>query len=263
MRIATAGEHRASGLRKAAPAVLPALICAIFLTAPAPASAACEADYCTSVTTRQSGIYLLSIPAKGLRFLYPSLADCTWNVEAVYGDGTEPGEYTFSEATGLTASHTYPEPGTYVFHAYATKGLKDGTAIPCPDLHIEATVIFPEPPPPPPPEEPEGEPTQPPVGAGGPAPGVIGPEPTALLSPTAPYWRDCGGELLTHRVRCRKARQVVRAARAILTRVRPSRRLAQGAVFRVAGFNCRLLRTPFAEFSCRRGGRRILGPTVG
>ena len=107
-------------------------------------------------------------PAITIGFFYEELDGCTWDVEAQYGDGSEPGEYVFSETDGLEAEHTYPEPGVYTFDAYATEGLHDGTSEPCPDLHIQATVTYPEPPPPKEPEEPEPEePVKVPAGGSG------------------------------------------------------------------------------------------------
>ena len=133
------------------------LLGALALPSSAQADPACEADKCLTVVTKPDGSYTLAIPGNAIGFFYEELDGCTWNVEAQYGDGSEPGEYVFSETDGLEAEHTYPAPGVYTFDAYATQGLHDGTSEACPDLHVQATVTYPEPPPPKEPEEPEPE----------------------------------------------------------------------------------------------------------
>ena len=71
-------------------AVLPVLAATLLLS-PAPrAEAACAADYCFTFTTNENGTYVLSIPPGTLGLFYPQLADCTWDIEAQFGDGSEP-----------------------------------------------------------------------------------------------------------------------------------------------------------------------------
>jgi hypothetical protein len=227
--------------------------------APRASAAGCEADHCTIsgmiVVTEPDGRATLKIPGKLVRIAYPALKECTWEVEAQYGDGSPPGSYVFSEAAGLEAEHTYPEPGTYTFNAYATNGMHDGTSEPCPDVHIEATVIYSDSTP----EEPEGhepEGVKPPPsgGAGSPAvtlpPLIIPP----LRSPKpVPFWKACGGGVRAHLVGCDKAKRVIHSARELLSRSRPE----QGATFRAAGFSCRVRNG--GTLSCRHGAQRVLG----
>ena len=73
------------------------------------------------------------------------------------------------------------------------------------------------------------------------------------------FWRDCGNDIRAHRLPCPKARRVIGAARSILTRARPSERLAQGAVFKAEGFSCRLRDDAAGSVSCWRGRQRALG----
>jgi hypothetical protein len=236
--------------------LLAALAAGLALISPPPASAAeCEADYCTTVFTEPDGRATLTIPGGLVRFAYPALKECTWEVEAQYGDGSPSGSYVFSEAIGLEAEHTYPQPGVYVFNAYAAQGMHDGTSEPCPDVRIEATVVYPDSTPPPEETEepgPEGPgvqapggevaaaPTQPPAGAASPTP-----------LPT--YWRACGGGVRAHLAGCRRAKEVIRAAKGLLSQAR----LEQGATLRAAGFSCRLRGD--GDLACRRGKQRVLG----
>jgi hypothetical protein len=222
----------------------------------AASAAGCEADYCTTLITEPDGRATLKIPGKLVRLVYPQLKECTWEVEAQYGDGSPSGSYVFSEAIGLEAEHTYPEPGEYTFNAYATHGMHDGTSEPCPDVHIEATVIYPKPPPPPEEkEEPEAE-----------GPGVLSPgggSPAAAAQPLAPasvptpqpipYWRACSGGVRAHLVTCHRAKQVITAARKHLAMAG----LERGATFMAAGFSCRL--RGGGKLACRRGKQRVLG----
>ena len=67
-------------------------------------------------------------------------------MEAQYGDGSEPGEYVFNEAEGLEAEHTYPGAGgLHSSTPTQPKGCTTATSEACPDLHIEATVTYPDP----------------------------------------------------------------------------------------------------------------------
>jgi hypothetical protein len=208
------------------------------------------------VITEPDGRATLKIPGKLVRFAYPQLKECTWEVEAEYGDGSPNGSYVFSEAIGLEAEHTYPEPGVYTFDAYATHGEHDGTSEPCPDVHVEATVVYPDSTPPEEPEEPapEGPGVQAP---GGGSSAAAATQPPAAAEPPAtqpnPYWRACGGGIRVHLVACHRAKQVIRAARDLLSRAR----LEQGASFKAAGFSCRLLGN--GDLACRRGKQRVLG----
>ncbi len=238
------------------------LLGALALPSPAQADPACEADKCLTVVTKPDGSYTLAIPGNAIGFFYEELDGCTWNVEAQYGDGSEPGEYVFSETDGLEAEHTYPAPGVYTFDAYATEGLHDGTSEACPDLHIQATVTYPEPPPPKEPEEPEPEePVKVPAGGSGVAASPqVQPPDIQLPAPAIDrFWRDCGKDVRAHRLPCPKARRVIGAARSILARARPSERLAQGAVFKAEGFSCRLRDDAAGSVSCWRGRQRALG----
>jgi hypothetical protein len=245
-------------IRKTARAILPLLLLgALALPSPAQAGPACDADQCLTVITGPDGSYELKIGANSIGFFYEELDGCTWAVEAQYGDGSEPGEYVFSETEGLEAAHTYPAPGVYTFDAYATEGLHDGSSEPCPDIHIQATVTYPEPPPP---KEPE-EPAKGPAGGSGAAapPQAQLPDIQLPAAATDRFWRDCGNEIRAHRLPCPKARRVIGAARSVLTRARPSERLAQGAVFKAEGFSCRLRDDAAGSVSCWRGRQRALG----
>lgn len=224
---------------------------------PATASAAeCDADYCTERTTNSNGVYILVIPAGGIA-LVPggsAFADCKWNVKADFGDGSEPEELEFDAAKEFRSSHKFPEPGIYYVDIHASNGVHAGDLTKCPDLHIRAKVTYPEPPP----EETE-EPG--PEGPGAQAPGggdavVAIQPPVAAAGPTpqpSPYWRACGGGVRAHLVACRRAKQVLRTARALLS----GARLEQGATFRAAGFSCRARAN--GDLACRRGQRRVLG----
>lgn len=239
------------------------LLGVLALGGPARADAACEADYCTTAITEPDGRYQLNIAADLLGFFYPDLDGCTWSVEAQYGDGSEPGAYVFNEAEGLEAEHTYPEPGVYTFHAYATEGLHDGTSEACPDLQIDATVVYPDPTQPEEPEEPQPEePVKPQPGGSAPGGQLPAPAP-AGQAPASPaivrFWRECGNGIRAHSLPCPRARRVIGTARSILTRVRSAERLADGAVFPAAGFSCRLRGDDAGSVSCRRGRRRALG----
>jgi hypothetical protein len=238
------------------------LLGALALPSPAQADPACEADYCTIAVTKPDGRYQLTIPPHVVGFFFEELAGCTWTaVEAQYGDGSEAGEYEFGDAEGLEAEHTYPEPGVYIFHAYATEGLHDGTSEACPDFHVQATVTYPEPPPLEP-EEPEPEePVRGPAGGSAVAapPQIQLPDLQLPVPATERFWRDCGKDIRAHRVPCPRARRVIAAARSILTRARPSERLAQGAVFKAGGFSCRLRDDAAGSVSCWRGRQRALG----
>lgn len=240
--------------------LLASLLGVLALAGPARADAACEADYCTAAITDANGRYKLTIGPHSVGFFFPALAGCTWDIEAQYGDGSPPGDYVFSDADGLEAEHIYPDPGVYTFHAYATNGVHDGTAEECPDLHIEATVVHPDPPPPkePDPEEPVKQPAG--GSGGGNLPIVVVPVAPMAPSPAIDrFWRDCNGGVLAHRVPCPRARRVVRAARSLLTRARSSERLAEGAVFKAAGFSCRLRKDTDGSVSCWHGRQRVLG----
>jgi hypothetical protein len=231
------------------------------LPSPAQADPVCEADECLTVITQPDGSYTLAIPGNLIGFVHEELDGCTWAVEAQYGDGSEPGEYVFSETDGLEAEHTYPAPGVYTFDAYATEGLHDGTSEACADLHVQATVIYPEPLP----KEPEEPEVEEPLKVPAEGSGVAASPPNQLpdIQPPAPatgrFWRECGTDIRAHRLPCPKARRVIGAARSILFRARPSKRLAQGAVFKAEGFSCRQRDDAAGSVSCWRGRQRALG----
>ncbi|HEY7255837.1 MAG TPA: hypothetical protein VH476_04060 [Solirubrobacterales bacterium] len=228
------------------------------LPRPDRASAACTpaAAFCLDANTNASGFYGLFIPANYIQSQEGGapLDNCTWQVEADYGDGSPPGKYVFEEDKLFTAGHTFPEPGVYDVVINATEGQHIDES-PCPDLLIEATITYPEPPPQEEAEEaaPGGPGAEAPGGGGGApaAPPPAGTPPPA--PPHQPYWSGCGGGVRAHLIACRKAKRVIRSARAFLSRAR----LEQGASFRAAGFTCRLRGN--GDVACRRGRQRVLG----
>ena len=242
----------------AVPGLLACLIVSAlaFSAAESAAAAECPADYCTERATNENGFYLLMIPAGGIALIAPSLADCKWEVEAQFSDGSPTEFYSFDASKSFQSSHTFPEPGVYFVDIYATEGVHGGDSTPCPDLHIQAKVTYPEPA-----AKETGEPgpeqplAHPPAGGGA----VAGSQPPAGAPPAGsspvPYWRACGGGVRAHLVSCPKARKVIRAARDLLSRAR----LARGAVFQAGGFSCRLRHGTAGSVSCRRGRQRVLG----
>lgn len=230
---------------------------------PPRADAACEADYCTERTTNKDGFYLLMIPAGGIGLIEPPLADCRWEkVEAQFSDGSPPEFFSFDATKEFKSSHTFPEPGVYFVDIYATEGIHSDGPSECPELHIQAKVTYPEPPPPKEPKEPqpEGPKAPPPASAGGGSASAGTPAAPRPASPALDrFWRECGGGVLAHRVRCPKARRVIGAARSLLARARSSDRLTAGAVFEAAGFSCRLRKGDATSVSCRRARQRVLG----
>jgi hypothetical protein len=252
------GSFRRSPRRAALAAAL-CLIPLLALLAPQRAQAVdCETAICIAMkrTTNSKGEASLVVPPDAVGQLPWGLDGCTWQVKVQFGDGSPSEEIEFKEESGLVASHTFPEPGVYLMTVDAIEGVRSDLSE-CPDVHIDVTVTYPEPPPPkeePGPEEPG---TEPPLASPGSAGSAGSPmssvtPPSSAGSQNAPYWRDCGGGIRAHRVPCRKARRVIRAARSFLSRAR----LEQGASFRVEGFSCRLRR---GSLSCRHGSRRVLG----
>jgi hypothetical protein len=247
--------------RLAIPVLVLGLIAAPAIVSPAERAAAaeCPADYCLELKTNANGIYVLTIPAEGIALMPggSALADCIWQVEAQFSDGSEPETYVFDATKEFKSSHKFPEPGVYYVDIYATEGVHGDGPSECPDRHIQAKVTYPEPPPPkeePEPEEPGAQ--LPPGSPASPAsPLSSSTAPSSAGSHEAPYWRACGTGVRAHRVTCRKARQVIREARDFLARAR----LKQGASFKAAGFNCRLRR---GSLSCRRGPQSVLAPTA-
>jgi hypothetical protein len=245
--------------RLAIPPTLAAIAASLALIGAAGASAAeCPADYCTERTTMPNGIFELKIPPKYIAFIpiegSSELVDCTWQVRVDFGDGSEPEKLEFDASKEFSASHQFPEPGVYYVEIYAEEGIHAGNKTECPDEHIQAKVTYPEPPPKET-EEPgtEGPGTQPPGGGGG-AVAAATPPPAAAPTPApGPPWRACGGGIRAHLVACRRAKRVIRAARAFLSRAK----LEQGASFQAAGFSCRLRGN--GNLSCRRGRQRVLG----
>lgn len=224
------------------------------------ADAACEADYCTERTTNEDGFYLLTIPAGGIALIPggSALADCKWEVEAQFSDGSPPETYFFDATQPFQSSHTFPEPGVYFVDIYATEGVHGAGPSKCPDLHIQAKVTYPEPP-----QEPEEPgPEGPGISSSGGGAAATAQPPVIVPAPqpeASTFWRDCGGGVLAHRVPCPKARRVIGAARSLLAHARPSDRLAEGAIFKAAGFSCRLRKGDATSVSCRRGRQRVLG----
>src|SRR5262249_16485847 len=93
------GQGRGRGLRRIAAGS--ALILAAMTLSLTPAESAgaaeCPADYCTERVTNSEGFYLLAIPAYGITFVPggAALADCKWEVEAQFSDGSPAEHYTF------------------------------------------------------------------------------------------------------------------------------------------------------------------------
>jgi hypothetical protein len=239
------------------PVLLLALTAAMMIAAPAERAGAaeCPADYCTERTTDANGNYFLTIPAGGISLIPggAALADCKWQVEVQFSDGSEPEELVFDATKEFKSSHQFPEPGLYLVDIYATKGVHSGGSSECPDLHIQAKVTYPEPPPPKETEEPpQGGPgAQAPGGGAAAAAGTA----AAPSPPPAPYWQACGGGMRAHLLTCRKARAVLAAARDLLSRAG----LAHGGTFKAAGFSCSRRGGSSGAISCRRGRQRVLG----
>jgi hypothetical protein len=256
--------------RRISIAALSALLaCFAALSSPAPSAAACPEGVDLCGTTNKQGTYFLQIPPfsflskiPGYEWLAP-LEDCVWEVEVEFGDGSPNETYTFDAAIGLSGSHTFPEPGTYIVQVYAREGVHADSGEPCPDFDQTAAITFPEPPPPPPeppaPEPPGGDPESPAEPSG------TGDEPGSGLPPPASgprsSWRRCAGEVLTRGVGCRKAKRVIRRATKAVERLPAA--FGGWLPARAAGFRCRLRHTPTAELACRRGARRILAPING
>ena len=267
--IALQPEGLPSRRRRAVLAALLALAAAIAaLVAPSRSEAEVCADgkeYTFCKTTNSSGKYTLVVPRGDIIATFePAFApykDCTWFVAVDFGDETS-GSYTWNAEVGLTESHTFPAPGSYVVKVEAKKGTHNGTEEACPNLNLSAYVTYPVPPPPPE-EPPKGEP--PPDGNGGGSgnptgdkPGSSGPGPVDPKSSNGQpgYWRHCGGNVLAHRLGCRRARNVVGAA--LVGRLRGGQQRRNRA--QAAGFSCHLRPQGPRRLACRRGDRRILSP---
>jgi len=228
-------------------------------------AAECEADQCFGPIYTDSsgkGTFTFSpiLVAVAEQQLGVKLRDCVWQVRARFDHGAQDELYTFSGATGLSASHTFPSPGEYRVDLVAEEGVHTEEEGPCPSFHFILEVVYPEPAPTP---EPPGE--APPQGELPPGGSGTGPDATSGLdrglpgaadAPASPglgieRWRRCGGEVYTYRVACRKGRRVAAAALETLAGRRGSAR--------VKGFNCRM-RAAQGRLSCVRGKKRILGP---
>jgi hypothetical protein len=241
----------------------------VALLTPAPSAAACPEDVDLCGTTNKQGTYFLQIPPFSFLSKIPgyeelaALEDCVWEVEVDFGDGSPNETYTFDAAIGLSGSHTFPEPGTYIVRVQAREGVHAGSGQPCPDFERTAAITYPEPPPAP---EPPPEPPPDPPGADPPqsSPATSGNGGIVLDSRPAsslPHWRRCTGEVLTRGVGCRKARRVIRRATKAVERL--SAAFGGWLPARAAGFRCRLRHTPTAELACRRGARRVIAPLNG
>jgi hypothetical protein len=236
-------------------AVLVAFLAAAVSAPPAGAAKPCPVEYCTD----SSGRYVLEVPPLTYNPFLADYADCVWNVEVDFGDGTQ-GDYVFDAAVGLTGEHVFPMPGTsYTVQVWLREGAHSESEEPCPDYGQSATVRYrteaEEADPPPvegPPQPKPGEPPTP-----GPPPtapnvqetpdsGASAPEP----EPTA-HWKRCRGGVYAHLVGCRKARRVAGAAGTKLTR--PGTAQARG-------FACRLPRGPLQSIVCKRGEQSVLAP---
>jgi hypothetical protein len=238
------------------------------LALPASSQAACEADFCSTLKTNSEGVATLNfspafvVIAEGQIGI--KLVDCTWEVTALFDDGSPPEHHTYLGSEGLSASHTFPKPGKYRIDIYAENGTHAGTEDPCPSFHFIFDATYPEPPPPEPEvEEPEGEgpggegpggEKQPPAKGGQAGGGQSDPGgepvqdgPIAIL-----VWRQCKGGVAAKRVSCRKSRRVVRRALAALGR-------RQGSA-KVGGFNCRLRPSSVHPMTCKRGPALIYAP---
>lgn len=240
--------------RAALAAALAGLFALLMLAAPSRSAAACPTEpFC--VTTDANGTYVLKVPpASVIAYFKPEFAaleDCVWPVVVDFGDGSPDAIYEWVASTGLTGSHTFPAPGVYTVHIDATGGTHAESGEPCPDVHIVATVTYPEPasPPPgePPLEEAAGGPGGSPAGSigGGGLPNVEAP---AAGAAAPAFWRRCPHGVLTHQVSCRRGLVVVQLALARL--------LGRGTA-RADGFVCHLRSAP-GPVRCRRGPQRIL-----
>lgn len=219
-----------------------------------------EADICLKLgaETDDEGVYTLYIPPGFIgssQYAYPQLKGCTWDVRAVFGDGSPAWEGTFNTEAGIQQSHKYPAYGIYYGAVDATNGEKAGGE-PCASIHIAISVKYPEPEPPggEPPEE-EPPPGETPTGGGGGSTGGSGEEgygPGNELS-EAVYWAPCGHGLLVHRVVCGRARRVARVARRRFRR-------GLGGPQHVLGFTCQYRPSAAHRIACRRESRRIHAP---
>ncbi len=235
-------------------------------------AAACsllEAEVC--VETNSGGVATINVPPLSLVAKFkPELAqyeDCIWEkVEVNFGDGSGIFETEWDASQGLQGSHTFPAPGEYHVQIETNEG-RHATKppSPCPDLVINARVIYPTPPPPPkeempppqppPKEKPKKEQESPSRGSGAAGPGGgsgSGQAPTETNSVgAAQYWRSCRGSVDAHRVGCEMAERLIGRAR---------RRLSGHRSVLVAGFRCHLDGDRVRPVSCRRGERRAIGP---
>jgi hypothetical protein len=258
--------------RRALLAALSVLLTAFaVLSSPTPTAAACPEEFDLCGTTNKQGTYFLQIPSFSFLSQIPgyeelaALEDCVWEVEVDFGDGSPNETYTFDASIGLSGSHTFPAPGTYIVHVQAREGVHAGSGEACPDFDQTAAITYPEPPPPPPLEPPGEDPPETPAEPSGgttpPPSGGAGPEPGPAQPALRPRWRRCGGEVLAKDVGCRKARKVIRRASKLLGRLPAA--FGGWLPERAAGFRCRLRHTPTAELACRHGGRRIIAPLNG
>ena len=164
-------------------------------------------DYCTpNGLTNTDGSYNLSIPADAIGFdIHGELDGCTWQRRSPVRRRVRTRRVRL-QRDRRPRSRSTPIPAT---GGLPRRHLRDGRAprrdlgSECPDLHIQATVTYPEPPPPKETEEPQQEgpgagpgrrsaPRPSPPGRGG----RHGPEPPAG---DRRFWRACGGGIRAHR----------------------------------------------------------------
>ena len=88
----------------------------------------------------------------------PDLSDCTWQVNADFGDGSEPEELRIPARNPTSAPTTPSRPGHLPRSTSTRPKANDADRATCPDLHIEAQVTYPDPPPP---KEEESAPEEP------------------------------------------------------------------------------------------------------
>lgn len=265
-------ERGASWRRRAILATLASLAgLAAVMLAPARSEAACApaqgGEYDFLCTTDSHGTATLVVPKGELIAAFEPafipLEDCIWpEVQVDFGDGTNK-TYEWDASVGLTASHTFPEPGQYVVLVDTGEGTHSTPPNqPCPQLTLSALATYPEPKPEEPPKEEPGGEEPPPSGGGnglGGVPEVVTmPAPGELPLGAAPqraFWRACAGEVLAHRVTCKRAHEVVQVA---LARLRGGR--LRGRHTESVGFSCTVRRRGPKRLACRRQARRILAP---
>ncbi len=246
------------------------------LTSPPKAEADCSLiNLC--IETDPGGTAHLNVPPLSQVALFrpevKPLEDCLWEVVDVnFGDGSPTAVYVWDATKNLTGSHTFPHPGEYKVKILATSGHHlESLAVPpkaCPDLPVEAKVIFPSGSEKPAVETPVETPGKTPVEMPGKSPGsgegakkggsgagksIPAAEEEKGSGPSHPIliYKRCPEDIYTHRVPCTKAAKVIAAA---------IKKLSTRRAARITGFRCTLDPSLSRPISCRRGDGRILGP---